>query len=67
MKQTALTSGGMRAVSPATFAHQTIRYENAAIHTIEPIKVIGKYFLPFGVRVSGNVSHMGIKSGATKM
>lgn len=61
------TSGGIRAVSPATLAHHTIRYEKAAIHTIEPINVIGNSFLPFGVRVSGNVNHMGINRGATKI
>lgn len=36
-----LTSGGMRAVSPTTFAHHTIRYEKAAIHSMEPMNVTG--------------------------
>lgn len=36
-----LTSGGILAVSPATFAHHTIRYEYAAIHAIEPMNVTG--------------------------
>lgn len=60
-----LTSGGMLAVSPATLAHQTIRYEYAAIQTIEPMNVTGKYFLPRGVRVSGSVNHNGKIIGAT--
>lgn len=41
-----ITSGGMATVSPATFAHQTIRYEYAAIQKIEPMNVIGKNFFP---------------------
>ena len=55
----------MFAVSPATFAHHTMRYEYAAIHTIEPINVIGNHFFPFGVRVSGSVNHSGKIIGAT--
>jgi len=31
-------------VSPATVAHQTMRYENAAIHKILPMKVTTKNF-----------------------
>lgn len=41
-----ITSGGMATVSPATFAHQTIRYEYAAIQKIEPMNVMGKNFFP---------------------
>ena len=41
-----ITSGGMRIVSPATFAHQTIRYEYAAIQQIEPMNVTAKNFFP---------------------
>lgn len=63
--QTKLTSGGMSAVSPATFAHHTIRYEYAAIHTIEPMNVTGKNLFPRGVRVSGSVNHSGKMIGAT--
>lgn len=60
-----LTSGGMLAVSPATLAHHTMRYEYAAIHTMEPMKVTGKNLFPLGVRVSGNVNHNGKIIGAT--
>lgn len=60
-----LTSGGIFAVSPATFAHHTIRYEYTAIHTIEPINVTGKKRLPRGVLVSGSVNHKGKIIGAT--
>ena len=60
-----LTSGGIFAVSPATLAHQTIRYEYAAIHTIDPINVTGKNLFPRGVRVSGSVNHNGKIIGAT--
>lgn len=63
--QRRFTSAGMSAVSPNTFAHHTIRYEYAAIQAIEPINVIGKNFLPRGVRVSGSVSHNGTNIGAT--
>ena len=38
------TSGGMPMVSPAMVAHQTMRQEQAAIHRMLPIKVIGKNF-----------------------
>lgn len=55
----------MFAVSPATFAHHTIRYEYAAIHTMEPINVTGKNLFPLGVLVSGNVNHSGKMIGAT--
>lgn len=48
-----ITSGGMATVSPATFAHQTIRYEYAAIQKIEPMKVIGKNFFPEIKRMNG--------------
>lgn len=65
LKKNKITSAGMSAVSPNTFAHQTIRYEYAAIHAIEPRNVIGKNFLPLGVRVSGSVSHNGTNIGAT--
>lgn len=41
-----ITSGGMRTVSPAMFAHQTIRYEYAAIQKIEPMNVTAKNFFP---------------------
>lgn len=61
-----LTSGGISAVSPNTFAHQTIRYEYAAIHNIEPINVTTKNRLPRGVRVSGSVNQSGTNIGATK-
>lgn len=60
-----LTSGGIDAVSPATFAHHTIRYEYAAIQTIEPMNVMGKNLFPRGVRVSGSVNHNGKMIGAT--
>jgi chorismate mutase len=60
-----LTSGGILAVSPATLAHQTIRYEYAAIQTMEPMNVTGKNLLPRGVRVSGSVNHNGKIIGAT--
>lgn len=60
-----LTSGGIFAVSPITLAHHTIRYEYAAIQTIEPMNVTGKNFLPRGVRVSGSVNHKGKIIGAT--
>lgn len=55
----------MFAVSPAMFAHHTIRYEYAAIHKIEPMNVTGNHFFPFGVRVSGSVNHNGNIIGAT--
>lgn len=48
-----ITSGGIATVSPATFAHQTIRYEYAAIQKIEPMNVIGKNFFPEIKRVRG--------------
>ncbi|KMQ95275.1 hypothetical protein RF55_4519 [Lasius niger] len=48
-----ITSGGMATVSPATFAHQTIRYEYAAIQKIEPMNVIGKNFFPEIKRMRG--------------
>jgi len=60
-----LTSGGIFAVSPTTLAHQTIRYEYAAIQTMDPIKVMAKNFFPRGVRVSGSVNHNGNMIGAT--
>lgn len=41
-----ITSGGIRTVSPTTFAHQTIRYEYPAIHTIDPMNVTAKNFFP---------------------
>lgn len=41
-----ITSGGILTVSPTILAHQTIRYEYAAIHKILPRNVIGKNFLP---------------------
>jgi hypothetical protein len=45
-KVSPITSGGICIVSPAMFAHQTIKYEYAAIQKIDPIKVIAKNFLP---------------------
>ncbi|KAJ3648609.1 hypothetical protein Zmor_020402 [Zophobas morio] len=45
-KVSPITSGGIRTVSPTTFAHQTIRYEYAAIQTMLPTNVTGKNFLP---------------------
>lgn len=47
-----ITSGGMRTVSPATFAHQTIRYEYAAIQKIEPMNVTAKNFFPVRKRTN---------------
>lgn len=41
-----LTSGGILTVSPATFAHQTMKYEKAAIQSILPRNVTTKNFLP---------------------
>lgn len=36
----------MNIVSPTTLAHQTIKYENTAIHTILPMNVTIKNFRP---------------------
>lgn len=47
-----ITSGGIRTVSPTTFAHQTIRYEYPAIHTIDPINVTAKNFFPKNTKQS---------------
>jgi hypothetical protein len=39
-----MISVGMTNVSPIVFAHQTIRYEKAAIQKIEPTNVHGNHF-----------------------
>lgn len=41
-----ITSGRIPIACPTKFAHQTIRYEYAAIQTILPRNVIGKNFFP---------------------
>lgn len=41
-----ITSGGICTVSPTTLAHHTIKYEYAAIQSIDPIKVTTKNFFP---------------------
>ena len=46
--------------------HQTIKYENTAIHKMLPIKVIGKNLRHSGLRVSGRVIHMGKIKGRTR-
>jgi len=58
-----ITSGGIWKAFPVIVAHQTMRYENAAIHNILPMNVIAKNFLPDSFLVSGNVSHNGIIMG----
>ena len=39
-----LTGGGIPIASPATVAHHTMRYENAAIHRMLPKNVMMKNF-----------------------
>ena len=39
-----LTGGGIPIASPATVAHHTMRYENAAIHRMLPTNVMMKNF-----------------------
>ena len=45
-----LTGGGIPIASPATVAHHTMRYENAAIHRMLPTNVMMKNFFSGNIR-----------------